>query len=429
MKRKILAYFFIFNFFVVLSFSLTYKEALNIAFEKNPDLKSMKEAVKEAEFNIKKSSSLFLPTLDINGRYTRIGVIPEFEIPGMGSFKFGTPNNYDFRLTSQYLLFDWNRRKNIKRISEKGKELKENSYISMRKRVAYTIAALFYTYDILKESKVIFEENLETLRAHLKIVKKRYDAGLVSSYDVLSTKVQISKVEAQLIDFEKGLENLKVSLKQILGIDKEVNFEGSLELPKIGFELSELLKMSLDNREELKSLMLQKSLIDLNIKIAKTSLMPQLALQANYQLRNGMLPDVDEMRSNWNINLLLSFRVFDGFNSKYERKILETQKKEIEFKIKSITKSIKADLEKAIINIESLKKSLKKEKEKLKLAEEAYSTVLKAYREGAVSNIDVLNANSNLKFAKLSVLKIKNQILQEKLKIFNIIGFEFWRAK
>ncbi len=429
MKRKILAYFFIFNFFVVLSFSLTYKEALNIAFEKNPDLKGMKEAVRAAELNIKKSNSLFLPTLDINGRYTRIGVIPEFEIPGMGSFKFGTPNNYDFRLTSQYLLFDWNRRKNIKSISEKGKELKENSYISMKKRLAYTIATLFYTYDILKESKLIFEENLETLRAHLKIVKKRYDAGLVSSYDVLSTKVQISKVEAQLIDFEKGLENLKVSLKQILGIDKGVNFEGSLELPKINFDITELLKISLDSREELKSLMLQKSLIDLNIKIAKSSLMPQLALQANYQFRNGMLPDVDEIRSNWNINLLLSFKVFDGFNSRYERKILRVQKKEIEFKIESITKSIKAELEKTIVNIESLKKSLKKEKEKLKLAEEAYSTVLKAYREGAVSNIDVLNANSNLKFAKLSVLKIKNQILQEKLKIFNIIGFEFWRAK
>ncbi len=426
------------NFFILFGFiflisgflsSLTFEEAVRIAFANNSDLKTLKEVLKEADLNVKKSGSAFLPTLDFNGRYTRVGVIPEFEIPGMGSFRFGTPNNYDFRVTAQYLLFDWNRRKNIKSIAENSKKINENSYESLKKRLVFTIAVIFYTHDILNESKKVFIENLNTLKDHLKIVKKRFEAGVISSYEVLSTKVQISKTEAQIIDIDKGLKNLQISLKQILNSDDSLKIEGKVNLPPFDFDTKSLLNLAYSNREDMKNLLIQKSLIDLNLKINRTALLPQLALQANYQLRNGMLPDVEKLRSNWNINLILTYRIFDGFNSKYQKSILQTQKREIELKIDSLKREIKTEIEKEITNIKSLEKSLSKEKEKLKLAEEAYKTVEEAYKEGAVSNIDVLNANSNLKFAKLSVLKIKNQILQEKLKILNLIGLEFWREK
>jgi outer membrane protein TolC len=428
MKKNIGLFIFII-LIQVLGFSITYNQAVKDVFKNNPDINLMKENIKAADYSIKKTISSYFPSLDFNGRYTRIGITPEFEIPGMGSFKFGTPNNYNFRLTTQYMLYDWNRRGNLKAISEKNKTIIGNSYTLLKKNIAWTIANIFSSYNILLKSKNIFESNLNTLKEHLKSVKKRYEAGIVSSYDLLSTKVQISKTEAQILDIEKGLKNMELSLKQLLNKDENIKIDGTVELLPIKFEEKELVKIALSNREDIKNLLVQKSMIDVQKKINKTALLPIVAFQANYELRNGMLPDIDKLKSNWNLNFTIAYKIFDGFKTKYQDKILSVQETQLFLKIESLKRKIKTDIAKSLTNIFSFEKSLQKESEKLKLAEEAYRTVVKAYREGAVSNIDVLNANSNLKLAKLSILKIKNQIIMEKLKIINTIGLKFWRLK
>ncbi len=426
MRKKVVLSVFIL-FFAVFGFSLTYNQAVKRLFKNNPDIKSMKYNIKIADYSIKKTLSQYYPSIGLNGRYTRIGIIPEFEIPGMGSFKFGTPNNYDFKIGSQYLLYDWNRRGNLKKLSEKDKRINENSFNLLKKNLAYSIANIYLSYDILKKSKNIFESNLEILKTHLKVVKKRYEAGIVSSYDLLSTKVQISKTESQIIDIEKGLKDLKLSLKQLLNTDENIKIEGVVDIKPIDLKIESLVKIAVLNREDLKNLILKKSLINLQKNVNRANLLPVFAFQANYELRNGMLPDVNKLKSNWNINITVSYKLFDGFNTKYQSKILDVRKTQIINQIDSLKREIKTEIEKSLMAIDSFNRSLQKETEKLKLAKEAYKTVETAYSEGAVSNIDVLNAGSNLKFAKLSILKIKNQIIMEKLKILNIIGIKFWR--
>ncbi len=427
--KKNISLFILIIFIQVLVFPITFKQAVKTVFKNNPDINLMKENIKAADYSIKKTISSYFPSLDFNGRYTRIGIIPEFEIPGMGSFKFGTPNNYNFRITTQYMVYDWNKRGNLKVLSEKNKTIMENSYTSLKKNMVYTIANIFSSTNILIKSKNIFESNLITLKKHLEVVKKRFDAGIVPSYDILSTKVQISKTEARILDIEKVIKNMELSLKQLLNTDDNIKIEGDIELLPVKYDSQSLIEIAVSNREDMKNLYLQKSLIQVQKKVNKTALLPILAFQANYELRNGMLPDIDKLKQNWNLNFTIAYKIFDGFKTKYQNKILTVQDNQITLKIESLKGKIKTDIEKSLINILSLKKQLQKEKENLELAEEAYKTVVKAYSKGAVSNMDVLNASSNLKFAKLSILKIKNQIKMEKLKLINTIGLEFWRLK
>jgi len=428
MKKIIflLCLFFVLSFLV---FSLDFNEALNIAFKNNPDLESVKETLKQAKLSIKQSNASFLPDLKFIGNYTRTGVIPEFEIPGMGRYKFGTADNFFFELSTNYLLYDWNRRSNLKNISQKAKEITENNLDFMKKTLALSIANHFIMNDILLESEKVFLDNIKALKKHLKVVKKRYEIGYTSSYDLLSTKVQISGLEDQLIQIRKSKSQLKISLKNILNIDKIINIEDSpgFEIPSMSVD--ELVNIAFENREDLKNLNLQKLILSNQKKVTRTSTLPILAFQANYQLRTGMMPDVEELRSNWNLNLSIQYKIFDGFKTKYEKQILDKKINSNSLKFESKTNEITTEIETCILNIKSLQKSLEKEQEKLELARKAYEIISKAYKEGNASNIDVLEASSSKNLSELSVLKKKNSILQEKLNLFNKIGLKFWGLK
>ncbi len=410
-------------------FPITPQEAVNLAFKNNPSLKELQMMIDKAEYSEKKAFSSYFPKLSLFASYRRAGVIPEFEMPGMGEIRFGIENNYFLQLKAEYLLFDWGRRGNILKISSNSKNFPELNLNFLKKRLANSIFSLFIAYKTLSITEKTLNSNLKILKKHLSAVKELYRAGIVSKHDLLSTEVKIEDAKGQIEDVKKAKENILIAIKEIILTDSidtpeisELNF-------KLPLEPEKLLEISKKNREDLKLFYYRRKNLELQKKITKTKNLPLLAFQANYMLQNGMLPDLNEMKSNWNIMLTISSTLFDGFKSNYELCEIESEMKKLDYEYEEKIQKLKADIEKSIKNIKFLEEKIKREEKKVLLSKESLAIVEKAYNEGSKSNLDVLKAIAELKFSELSLIKAKADLEKEKLKLSLIVGIESWRLK
>ncbi len=409
--------------------SITPQEAVKLAFKNNPSLKELQVMIDKAEYSEKKAFSAYLPKLSFFASYKRAGIIPEFEMPGAGKIRFGTENNYFLQLKAEYLLFDWGRRGNILKISSNSKNFPELNLNFLKKSLVNSIFSLFIAYKTLSLTEETLISNLKTLEKHLSAVKELYRAGIVSKHDLLSTEVKIEDAKGEIDDIKKAKENILIALKEIIStdsIDTPVISELKFKLP---LDPEKLLEISKKNREDLKLFDYRRKNLELQKKIAKTKNLPLLAFQANYMLQNGMLPDLNEMRSNWNVMITLSSTLFDGFKSKYELYEIESEIKKLDYEYEEKIQKIKSDIEKSIKNIKFLEEKIKREEKKVFLSKESLEIVEKAYNEGSKSNLDVLKAIAELKFSELSLIKAKADLEKEKLKLSLIVGIEPWRLK
>ncbi len=410
-------------------YSITPEEAFLLSLKNNPKIKALKAALNRAEIGLKKAQSAYLPEVLFTVNYRRVGVIPEFDMPMAGKIRFGTENNYFFQVQGRYLIFDWGRRGLIKELSNNGKILSKASLTSLKKRLSYSIAGIFLAYNTLHQTEEGLKENLKLFKAHLDVSKKMYSEGMVSSYDVLSTKIKIENIKTEIDEIEKAKSSLIFELEGIVGekIDS-IDFE-NYRIPLKNLSIDYLTKEALKNREDLFIYSVQEKSLDVQKKLVKIKNLPQIASTVNFMLQNGMLPDLNELRTNWNIVVSANMTLFDGSKSKWELKEIEKELEQLSQEFKGKTLELKTEIKKAVSNLNFLMKKLIKDRSNVKLAEESLKIVKESYTKGEASNIDVLKSINELKFAKLSVIKTEMEIEKEKLNILILTGKTPWRIK
>ena len=99
--RKIAAALFLISFAVAAGLSaqekMTLQQFIDEAVRNSASVQIAGEAVAGAGFKVKEAKSQTLPQLSVAGTYTRISLVNEFDIPGLGHFKFSTADNLGFR--------------------------------------------------------------------------------------------------------------------------------------------------------------------------------------------------------------------------------------------------------------------------------------------------------------------------------------------
>jgi outer membrane protein TolC len=92
---------------------LTLSEAIHNAINNEPLIKEAEDQVSIAAAKADELNSAFLPHAAISLNYNRIGPTPFISIPVMNDEKFyiATPDNFNENVGVQYLIYDFNKRK------------------------------------------------------------------------------------------------------------------------------------------------------------------------------------------------------------------------------------------------------------------------------------------------------------------------------
>ncbi len=434
--------------------TLNLDQAIEMALENNHDTKNALLEVEKAEAAIDEAYGYAYPTIDLSGQYYRFLEKPKMPFPDfeamlgnsvssglvdygliseddakysqMGTTlqSFSLKNNFEAKAELTQILFSSAVFTGIG-ASEDYYNLAKEQLKSTVNITVFNVKKTFYGVLLAQEAYDILNESYENAKQNLSNVKAFYEQGLAAEYDKMQAEIKVENIRPQLLDAENSLKNAKNGLKMIIGVDIESDLSliGQLNYSdnKIA-DYIDLKSTALEDNFDIRSLRSKANLDQAQIELAESEYWPTLALFANASY-NGQSDDFDFLTySSAIVGLNLSINIYNGGRTFHKKQQQEISKMQTETQIHQIKEYLSMDIKTKLNEIEKVKSSLEAQERNVKLAEKAYTMSEVRYKEGAGSQLEVLNADIALKQAKTNRLKSVYEYITALAEIDKILG-------
>jgi len=390
-----------------------------------PELKKAENDLTAADAKIALTKTALLPDVAFSTGYNRLGPVSSFMF-GTKQVQLTPENMYNATLSLSENLLDFGKTNKNVAIDEKNKTLQHLTIEQVRRRLTMAVLGNYYTISYLQEALRIKDEQLQTLNQHLDFVHKKVATGSATQYDLLSTKVRISSVENQKTDLQTALEVQTSYLNALMGKEKEHTFSlknEPLTIVPIA-SLDSLCNQAVANRQEMKLALQKVELMKLKINAIKVQNNPSLNLQANAGFKNGYfnadLEDVGKL--NYLVGVVLRVPVFDANRTKYtmvQANInLDNSHEEVELLRRNLTNEIVENR----ANVQAAFKKINQSELQLQQATQAYNLAEISYKNGAITNLDLLDSYTAVSESQLGLFKAKTDYLFEVKKLKSAVG-------
>ncbi len=443
--------------------TLSLTQSIQIALANNNQIKRAMLDVRSADQDVRRAWSAVLPDISGSMGYTRNYEIPKTFLPealireGGSTTKlvpvaFGTDNNWQGGFTAEQTLFNGQAFVGIS-TSTLFKTAQTERYRQTAQQVVTQTRKAFYNVLIAKENVRLQRSRIERLEANLKDNQSRQKAGMLDDYQVLQVEVQLSNERPQLTEAKYDLEQANRQLKMVMGIPLDMQFDviGDLQnydltgnrvesnqnnalkkvnrmTPMVLDSTDWLMNKAKEFRGDLRALEVQKQLKNKEIKALQSQYLPTLS--ASYDLNwTAVEPDApnffgnDDQRSrSRTLALNLQVPIFQGFSrdadvtqAKIEREDIALQREQARRQARNEIKSAKESLQQALETVTSRELALKK-------ARRGYEMARARLKEGVGSQLDVTNAELELRQAELNYARTIYNFLSAKAEYDNAVG-------
>jgi len=383
---------------------LNLKESISLALRNNPQVLISEEERKIADEKIVEARGDAFPEVKATADYNRLDSSPTF-----GERGIGLEDNFSVNLGLEQPLYTggkvWSAVKTanmFKEYSDLGNEVTRNNVIYSTKEGAYRILSLRELVKIRAESVSLAAELLD-------VTKKKFDAELVSRYEVLRAEVKLANAKPPLIKTKNELAITRDSFKKLLGLDLtvEIELQGYLSyMPREIISLGDAIDISEKKRPDLNQQRMIREMKKENINIAKSGHRPKVSFFANY---SGMYPPFGSQEREWdwgwNTGIKAELLIFNGFTTKsqVEQASIEMRKADIIYK--DMKEEVKLEIRNALNSIQDAIQLITSQEKNVEQAKEGLRIAEIRYKNEVSPQIEVLDAQVALAFAQVNRLQ------------------------
>jgi outer membrane protein TolC len=406
------------------------QQFIDQAVQNSAAVQIVSENVTGAGLKVRESKSQYLPQVNVASSYTRISLVQEFDIPNLGHFKFGTPDNVSFRLGASEQVFTWGRVGKTVELNRIGEDLAQDGVVLTKQSLAYQVVPMFYGVLFTQEAIKVVDQTLERLQKKVAILEERYQAGLASDFDISLLKVQMSGLEAQKLDFQNNIKKIFLAYNRIAGrpldstvvLEGDINAEAAKSVAELQAESQALLKEALENRPEARQNANQQRLVQTQMDLARTANKPNLIASFNYELRNGFLPTVSQVRGNWNAVLAVSYPVFDGHRTAAQVAETQVALRTVQEQAADLEQGFSLEIDQTLADLRTLEQKVGIELGKIAHAERALEIADERYQRGLISTTDLVDAQDSLDSARLNYLQLRYNYVLGRYSLLKAAG-------
>lgn len=423
-------------------------EVINTALDKNLSLQSAQKDVDISQQNIKTAKSNYLPSLTAaaSGTYTDPNLA---EISGGQNPEFQTTGN----ITLQQTVFSEAANANIS-IQKSLQKAQQENFNTDQLNTIFNASNAYFNTLILKANAQIQLQNLNLTKRNLQIAKQNFEAGEAGKSDLLRFRSQMAQNTQSMIVTGNQLEQSFIALNQLLnnpiateidienveldqGIFKQYNYnqlaklldDPSLREPFIEF----LVEEAKNNAPELKALGFNLDATERNIKLNGTGrFLPTVAIQGQYNnifSRSGVgstaPPGTSFLDTNYNVGLNVSIPILNRNQNNINRQIAVIQKDQLNINKENIELSIAANIRNSVLNLINEVSNIELSKVSEATAKEALELTQTSYSNGAVTIIQLIDAQNNYLSAQLSRTNAIYNYLISALQLERNLGYYF----
>jgi outer membrane protein TolC len=266
----------------------------------------------------------------------------------------------------------------------------------------------YYALLLAKDSKKVIQESYDMAALTYDIYSKQHSVGAASEYDVLRTSVAMKNVEPELLQADISIKQARLQLLILMGVSADSPFEFAGELADYEKTMyDDVLALGGDytNNSSLVLQRLQTNTLQRTLKVQKMSLIPTLALSANYNWTSSS--DGNPLKNfRWNpysyVALSLSVPIFQGGQRMARIKQAEIQLWQANLQREDLERSVSMQVTLAQDNIKLNVKQIASCAESVAQAERAYDIMSRSFDIGAASYLELRDSQLALTQSRLS---------------------------
>ena len=412
----------IFSLFIFNSaFAITLYDALNQTFKNNIQLNAERENIKVSEEDINISKSDFKPSLTLSGSKT-IEKTNKLTNQSGGDAAINDVDPFTTTIKLEQKVLDYGRdltlQKNII-----GLDLAKANLVKKEQEVFHDAIDAFTNLIFARETLAINSKNLNLLIRQLESDKIRRDRGQITNTDLAQTESSLAGAKAQFAKSKSDLQISKLNYENIIGklsdpSKLQKNSNAIVNIPK---NLNEAINLSKQNNPDLliAKLDLEKSKKDLNISESDLKPTASLSLQRTYT--DDLNTTVDEKEQDI-LKATVSWPFYSGGKKRYtinKNNNLTNRKRLL---LDDAIKNNYTNVASAWSSLQSSESFLNSVKVQVKAARVAYEGISAEYERGSRTTLDVIQSNSLLLSAKISLANSEKNYLMAQYNLLKVIG-------
>ena len=416
---------------------IDHQEIKNIILNNNDELKSLKELIEAASFNLSSKIAKRYPSINLQAN-------------GLPKYVAGRnySNNSSTTKTSQlsanpslnirWDLIDPLRGPEIK-IARENLKVANNNYEIKRKDLIQEASTRFHKYQ--KSSQDIINKRfaLDLSITSLENAQAKLDAGIGTKFEVLEADAQLSRDKQSLNEKKIEYQINKISLKEIMNLKGDFEIKKEQKLSGYwNYKLNKNINNGLEKNLSLKNISLQKSIKDNEAISFLNSNKPNIyisnSLSSTFTKGDSLAVEIDpsEYGSSFSntISLNLSWNIFNGGQNKNSYKSRKALARGEEYSYNNLKNILKTNITKAYLNLKlneekilSTSKEISSTKESLRLSRLRYDVGISTLKDVLVRQKElsdakskkinaIYNYNLNLdELERLTFLEISNNCL------------------
>ncbi|SHG44379.1 Outer membrane protein TolC [Flavobacterium segetis] len=407
--------------------SLTLNEAINLAWAKSNEVTLANTKVKTKKYELQSTKNSQYPDLKLSGQYLRLA---NADI----NFKLNQNNSgaqEPLPIVNQVMIGQLNAKLPV----FSGFKIKnsivayENLYEAEMATASQTkeeiaIRVIDYYASLYKAQKTIelLKENQKTAQQRVKDFIQLEKNGIIPRNDLLKSKLQTSKIQLSLDETNNNIKVINFYLITLLKLDPntklEVREEDFADFQMANVPTNEM--PALENRKDLEAIRFQEKASEANIKIAKGSYYPSIAIVGGYTALD--LSNVITVQNAMNIGVGISYDLSAILKNTTLVKLAESKFLEVQNSELVLTDYIKIQVTKAIEDYDLALKQKVVYNEAAEQATENYRIVKEKYENGLSDTNDLLDADVEQLSAKINTALAQANTIQKYYELLSVTG-------
>lgn len=387
---------------------LTLEESIRLALSQNPYHLAAEERVETARAQVREAAAGFLPSLNAQGLHTLDEKLFELEFPdpitGQSQrISVDFTRDYQFSLSLSLPLYTGGRLTSGFKQAKYSLHSSEESVRQSEHITVFNAKAAFYGYLLAEDFVKVAEEAVEVAEKHVNNVKRLYEVGMASKFDLLRSEVELANLKPQLIKARNNLKIAELNLKTLLGLDlsQPIEIKGELKFELFEPDLETSIEKALVKRPELSQLGYQKKMAGEMLKLARASRLPTVALSGTYNYWADRLSfEEDTWQNYYAVNLALTIPLFNGFSTSAKVAQSKAMIKELDLTTKGLVDMVEFEVRQALLKLNEAKESLLSQEKNVEQAEESLRIAEINFAEGMITTLDVSSVQAALTQAK-----------------------------
>jgi outer membrane protein TolC len=267
---------------------------------------------------------------------------------------------------------------------------------------------------LARERIGVQEQSVNLLREQLQTVRNRFEAGAVSQFEVLTAEVALANAQPALINARNSFRISIDELRQVLGyrggfgadLQKVPEFEGELLFRPVAYDLEASLAAAKAKRPELLRLAQIEQARESGVTSARSDFLPEVSITGGYEGRklsssNAFRDTVD----GWTAQVQASWAIFDGARTRGRVAQARAQLNQARLSVAEQELAIEVEVRRALSSLQEAAELAAAAEKVVGQAEEALRLADVRYRNGAATQLDVLQARVALTEAQLNRLE------------------------